>query len=201
MRRREIRIFVSSLTCALALVLPAGPAQASEVVKLARLIITGKRLGSTPPPPVAPPPTKLPRVVIEGQHMETSIRVAQQQPVRFEDLFAQSDGTFSQVQPGALWVHMYAERWCMVLLQCETDCVPAGALPIKPASLTTATCQTTMPGARPASRRCRWNSALRREVATVSRSQLLSMKDNCCGHDHTASILSALIATLARGPG
>ncbi|MFH7044604.1 hypothetical protein ABT392_20125 [Paucibacter sp. JuS9] len=61
--------------------LPAVPAQASEVVKLARLVITGKRLGSTPPPPVAPAPAKLPRVVIEGQHVEPMYRVAQQHPM------------------------------------------------------------------------------------------------------------------------
>lgn len=79
MRRSDIRLLASSVTCALALVLPAAPAQASEVVKLARLIITGKRLGSTPPPPVAPMPAKLPRVVIEGQHIEPFVQVAQQQ--------------------------------------------------------------------------------------------------------------------------
>lgn len=80
MRRSDIRLLASSVTCALALVLPVVPAQASEVVKLARLIITGKRLGSTPPP-VAPAPAKLPRVVIEGQHIEPFVHVAQQQPI------------------------------------------------------------------------------------------------------------------------
>lgn len=81
MRSSDTRLLASSVICALALILPAAPAQASEVVKLARLIITGKRLGSTPPPPVAPVPTKLPRVVIEGQHIEPALQVAQQQPV------------------------------------------------------------------------------------------------------------------------
>jgi len=70
-----------------ALLLPAAPAQASEVVKLARLVITGKRLSTEPPPrptllpepatatpsqqPQTPPPAllpqPLPRAVIEGR--------------------------------------------------------------------------------------------------------------------------------------
>lgn len=86
MRRCDYRLLVSSITCALALILPAAPAQASEVVKLARLVITGKRLGSTPPPPVAPAPAKLPRVVIEGQHIETMYRVAEQHPLPIRGL-------------------------------------------------------------------------------------------------------------------
>ena len=38
--------FFTLASLALTLLLPSGPAQASEVVKLARLVITGKRLSS-----------------------------------------------------------------------------------------------------------------------------------------------------------
>ena len=38
-----------ALALALALLLPGAPAEASEVVKLARLVITGKRLSSVDP--------------------------------------------------------------------------------------------------------------------------------------------------------
>ena len=38
--------FLALASLALTLLLPSGPAQASEVVKLARLVITGKRLSS-----------------------------------------------------------------------------------------------------------------------------------------------------------
>lgn len=42
------------LALALALLAPAAPVQASEVVKLARLVITGKRQPSKPPAPATP---------------------------------------------------------------------------------------------------------------------------------------------------
>ena len=65
---------------ALALLLPVGPAAASEVVKLARLVITGKRLSAdhreaAPAPKTAP--QQLPPVMIEGQSSAT-----QSQPVQ-----------------------------------------------------------------------------------------------------------------------
>jgi hypothetical protein len=50
------------------LLLPAAPAQASEVVKLARLVITGKRLSAEPAAAEkAQPIQQLPPVLVEGQ--------------------------------------------------------------------------------------------------------------------------------------
>lgn len=45
--------FAVTATLGLALILPAAPAQASEVVKLARLVITGKRLSAERMEPLA----------------------------------------------------------------------------------------------------------------------------------------------------
>ena len=46
MQQRNSFLALASLALALTLLLPSAPAQASEVVKLARLVITGKRLSS-----------------------------------------------------------------------------------------------------------------------------------------------------------
>jgi hypothetical protein len=66
---------------AVALLLPAAPAQASEVVKLARLVITGKRLSAEPPPAPAPAEKPvlqhLPPVLVEGQSSATQARSLQ----------------------------------------------------------------------------------------------------------------------------
>jgi hypothetical protein len=48
-----------------ACLLPSTPAEASEVVKLARLVITGKRLSAMPQHRVVA--EQLPRVVVQGQ--------------------------------------------------------------------------------------------------------------------------------------
>ena len=72
--------FASLAALAFALLLPAAPADASEVVKLARLVITGKRLsadhrelGATEKPAVQ----KLPPVLIEGQSAVTQNQAVQ----------------------------------------------------------------------------------------------------------------------------
>lgn len=63
--------------------LPAAPAEASEVVKLARLVITGKRLSAEPRDPPAPVEKtqqtnkQLPPVLIEGQSHMTLSRTVQ----------------------------------------------------------------------------------------------------------------------------
>lgn len=60
---------LTSLTLMIAVVLacllPTAPAEASEVVKLARLVITGKRLSAMPQH--RPAIEQLPRVVLQGQ--------------------------------------------------------------------------------------------------------------------------------------
>jgi hypothetical protein len=60
---------LTSLTLSVAVVsaclLPAAPAEASEVVKLARLVITGKRLSAMPQHRAQA--EQLPRVVVQGQ--------------------------------------------------------------------------------------------------------------------------------------
>ena len=53
------------IAVSMAALLPATPAEASEVVKLARLVITGKRLSAMPPHRAAA--EQLPRVVVQGQ--------------------------------------------------------------------------------------------------------------------------------------
>jgi hypothetical protein len=68
-RSPQQRSLVASLSlsiavCAAALV-PATPVQASEVVKLARLVITGKRLSAMPQHRASA--EQLPRVVVLGQ--------------------------------------------------------------------------------------------------------------------------------------
>jgi hypothetical protein len=79
MLRRNIGL-APLASLAVALLLPAAPAQASEVVKLARLVITGKRLSAEPPP--APAAEKavlqhLPPVLVEGQSSATQARSLQ----------------------------------------------------------------------------------------------------------------------------
>ena len=63
------RLVTSSLCMMLAVLgaslVPVAPAQASEVVKLARLVITGKRLSAMPQH--RPAAEQLPRVVLQGQ--------------------------------------------------------------------------------------------------------------------------------------
>jgi len=64
------------LLCA-ALGLPAAPAQASEVVKLARLVITGQRSPAADPAVQAAavrPVEKLPRVLVEGRRSEDGVQ-------------------------------------------------------------------------------------------------------------------------------
>ncbi|UXH79755.1 hypothetical protein [Roseateles amylovorans] len=56
--RRPSRLrILSASVLGLALLAPTAPVQASEVVKLARLLITGKRQPSRPPAAPAPAPT------------------------------------------------------------------------------------------------------------------------------------------------
>lgn len=63
---------------AFALLLPAAPAQASEVVKLARLVITGKRLSAEPPRLLSQgAPQQLPRVLVEGRRADPTPLLAQ----------------------------------------------------------------------------------------------------------------------------
>ncbi|MBT9491640.1 MAG: hypothetical protein IV107_04690 [Paucibacter sp.] len=70
---------------------PAAPAQASEVVKLARLVITGKRLSAMPQH--RPAVEQLPRVVLQGQSEEAQseksvalMRVAASKRAQFQPL-------------------------------------------------------------------------------------------------------------------
>ncbi|HEX2010684.1 MAG TPA: hypothetical protein VJN44_07075 [Roseateles sp.] len=60
---------------ALALLLPAVPAQASEVVKLARLVITGQRSGAEAAAE-KPKVERLPPVLIEGRRTEDGVQYA-----------------------------------------------------------------------------------------------------------------------------
>lgn len=76
-------VIASMAALVLALLLPAG-AQASEVVKLARLVITGKRLSALPVHPPAQQQTlhQLPRVIVEGRRADEAPRVlAERRPV------------------------------------------------------------------------------------------------------------------------
>ncbi len=70
------------LNCAL--LAPAAPAQASEVVKLARLVITGKRLSNTPQ--TRPAPQQLPRVMVEGRQTPAEVRVAEDRRALFQPI-------------------------------------------------------------------------------------------------------------------
>jgi hypothetical protein len=82
---------VSSL-CMTLVVAGAGlspaPAQASEVVKLARLVITGKRLSAMPQH--RPAVEQLPRVVLQGQseaqQSVTLLRVAESKRAQFQPI-------------------------------------------------------------------------------------------------------------------
>lgn len=83
MNQQRSTLIASMAALVLALFLPAG-AQASEVVKLARLVITGKRLSAAPAPQPAPQQTlhQLPRVVVEGHRVDEPPRVlAERRPV------------------------------------------------------------------------------------------------------------------------
>lgn len=66
------------LTLSACLLFPALPAQASEVVKLARLVITGSRLSSERMPPVSPRIEQLPAVLIQGQRSGDGLTLAVQ---------------------------------------------------------------------------------------------------------------------------
>ena len=77
----------SSLTLAslaLALLMVSAPAQASEVVKLARLVITGKRLSAMPQ--ARPAPQQLPRVLVEGRQGGAELRVAEDRRAQFRPI-------------------------------------------------------------------------------------------------------------------
>ena len=79
MQQRNLSL-AAFATLAVALLLPAAPAQASEVVKLARLVITGKRLSAEPrePAPAEKPPVQhLPPVLVEGQSSATQAQTMQ----------------------------------------------------------------------------------------------------------------------------
>lgn len=60
------------------LLFPSVPAEASEVVKLARLVITGNRLSSERMPPVSPRIEQLPAVLVEGQRSGDGLKLAVQ---------------------------------------------------------------------------------------------------------------------------
>lgn len=67
----------AGLLVLVALGLPAAPAQASEVVKLARLVITGQRSPASDPAAQAAasrPVEKLPRVLVEGRRSEDGLQ-------------------------------------------------------------------------------------------------------------------------------
>lgn len=65
---RPLSRSLTVLILALGLVSAGMPAQASELVKLARLVITGKRLGEASlAAPQRAPVEQLPRVLVEGK--------------------------------------------------------------------------------------------------------------------------------------
>lgn len=66
------------LMLSVCLLFPAVPAEASEVVKLARLVITGNRLSSERMPPSNPRIEQLPPVLIEGQRSGDGLKLAVQ---------------------------------------------------------------------------------------------------------------------------
>lgn len=76
MTAQRSTVIASMAGLVLALLWPAG-AEASEVVKLARLVITGKRLSAEPAQPSgqAQAPHQLPRVLVEGHRADTPPRV------------------------------------------------------------------------------------------------------------------------------
>ncbi|MGN6830829.1 hypothetical protein [Paucibacter sp. M5-1] len=61
-----------------ALLAPAAPVQASELVKLARLVVTGKRLGPEPTAAERARIQQLPPVLIEGRRSTDGLQVAAQ---------------------------------------------------------------------------------------------------------------------------
>ncbi|MCV2366716.1 hypothetical protein [Roseateles oligotrophus] len=73
-----------------ACLLPAGPAEASEVVKLARLVMTGKRLSAMPQHRAVA--EQLPRVVLQGQSEGSSpkqvvlLRVPESKRAQFQPI-------------------------------------------------------------------------------------------------------------------
>lgn len=85
--RRTPLAFLAALAM-LALLLPAAPADASEVVKLARLVITGKRLSAdhrelagvasrSQPTTQQPTVQQLPPVLVEGQSVAAQNQAVQ----------------------------------------------------------------------------------------------------------------------------
>ncbi len=84
-------VFLSALLLGAGLLLPAAPAEASEVVKLARLVITGKRLSAMPVHRASA--EQLPRVVVQGQREGTQsashvvlLRVPESKRAQFQPL-------------------------------------------------------------------------------------------------------------------
>ena len=68
-----------------ALGVPAAPAQASEVVKLARLLITGKRQPSRPPAPQPAPPDRGTESSAQPQTRASDVELHAQTPRRSAD--------------------------------------------------------------------------------------------------------------------
>lgn len=90
-RHQIVSSLCITLVVAGASLAPAAPAQASEVVKLARLVITGKRLSAMPQH--RPAVEQLPRVVLQGQSEEAQseksvalMRVAASKRAQFQPL-------------------------------------------------------------------------------------------------------------------
>lgn len=73
---------LAAATCGL--LFPPAPVQASEVVKLARLVVTGKRLSAAPV--VRAPAKQLPKVLVEGQATPEEIRFADAHRAQFRPI-------------------------------------------------------------------------------------------------------------------
>lgn len=71
---RQGAVLASVFALALSLLVPAQPADASEVVKLTRLVLTGKRSidSSARPAPAQNPIERLPKVSVDGLRMDES---------------------------------------------------------------------------------------------------------------------------------
>ncbi|MFY7864536.1 hypothetical protein [Roseateles sp.] len=84
-KRRSLAAMAASLALtSFAFLVPATPAEASEVVKLARLVITGKRLSSMPQ--ARPESQQLPRVTVEGRQTPAEVRVAEDRRAQFQPI-------------------------------------------------------------------------------------------------------------------
>ncbi|HLO95345.1 MAG TPA: hypothetical protein VK195_13610 [Burkholderiaceae bacterium] len=70
---RQGAVLAAALTLTLSLLVSAQPADASEVVKLTRLVLTGKRsVDSGKPAPAQSPIERLPKVSVDGLRMDES---------------------------------------------------------------------------------------------------------------------------------